>query len=138
MVVAGNSCFLLDEGCELMVAASCLVVGGCWYEAYSPVVTTQFFFDFLDVFYDCVYQAKAAIAVFEVVDDFSVILLFRCSGVSLGEVFHDVVVLVIHISQFYGLNFLFLFSFAKVLWAFEMMFHSLYFPYLQFLLLNTI
>ena len=58
------------------------------------------FFDFLDVFNDCVYQAKAAVAVFEVVDDFSVILLFRCSGVSLGEVFHDVAVLVIHISQF--------------------------------------
>ena len=68
MVVAGNSCFLLDAGCELLVAASCLVVGGCWYEAYSPVVTTQFFFDFLDVFYDCVYQAKAAVAVFEVLD----------------------------------------------------------------------
>ena len=45
MVVAGNSCFLLDEGCELLVAASCLVVGGCWYEAYSPVVAIQFFFD---------------------------------------------------------------------------------------------
>ena len=68
MVVAGNSCFLLDEGCELLVAASCLVVGGCWYEVYSPVVATCFVFYFLDAFYDCVHQAKAAVAVFEVLD----------------------------------------------------------------------
>ena len=79
MVVAVNSCFLLDEGCEVLVAASCLVVCGSWYEAYPQVVATQFVFDFLDVFYDSVHQAKAAVAVFEVVDDFSVILLFRCS-----------------------------------------------------------
>ena len=68
MVVAGNSCFLLNEGCELLVAASCLVVGGCWYEAYSPDVATCFVFYFLDAFYDCVHQAKAAVAVFDVLD----------------------------------------------------------------------
>ena len=100
MVVAGNSCFLLDEGCELLVAASCFVVCGCWYEAYSPVVATYFVFYFLDAFYDCVHQAKAAVAVFEVVDDFSVILLFHCSGVSLWEVFHEVAIFVIHILKF--------------------------------------
>ena len=97
MVVAGNSCFLRDEGCELVVAAGGLVVGGCWYEAYSPVVATQFFFDFLDVFYDCVHQAKAAVAVFEVVDDLSVTLLLHCCGVSLWEVFHDVIICIAHV-----------------------------------------
>ena len=97
MVVAGYSCFLLDVVCELFVAASCLVVGGCWYEAYSPVVTTQFIFDFLDAFNDCVYQAKAAVAVFEVVDDLSVTLLLHCCGVSLWEVFHDVIICIAHI-----------------------------------------
>ena len=76
------------------------MVGGCWYEAYSPVVATYFVFYFLDAFYDCVHQAKAAVAVFEVVDDFSVILLFHCSGVSLWEVFHEVAIFVIHILQF--------------------------------------
>ena len=76
------------------------MVGGCWYEAYSPVVATQFFFDFLDVFYDCVHQAKAAVAVFEVVDDLSVTLLLHCCGVSLWEVFHEVAIFVIHILQF--------------------------------------
>ena len=96
MVVAGNSCFLLDVVCELFVAASCLVVGGCWYEAYSPVVTTLFIFDFLDAFNDCVHQAKAAVAVFEVVDDLSVTLLLLCCGVSLWEVFHDVVICIAH------------------------------------------